>query len=323
MKAGVRRAILTVTTGLLLASCGNDKTGAVHERGEGSAGPAATKGEASADEVAREARGTLRCPPTLATPPRTAGAPVDDILGVRPGQTYAEAANLVLCSHELLVLNPGAGRRLDMQTYGQQIHTGFSAGIAKARVQKTPDQIMREMSDAAIARGTNRVVRDMLLGQSKWYVGTVGVPGKERVINVAREEWFEAGKLPTITSVQAALIRKYGVPTGTHPGADYLSLSWNYDPQGRPRDDLPCAGGTPDPDGATSYSQGCSLSVKASIFPPRDNPDLAEYFQVKVTDEKGGYERILATERALQQLDAQRRAQEVQAAGKSADAPEL
>jgi hypothetical protein len=324
MRASVKWGVLTVTAGLLLASCGGDETGAAQDQGAGStASTAREKAEASADEVASEARGKLKCPPKLTTPPRTVGTPVDDILGVRPGLTYEEAANLVLCSHELLVLNPGAGRRLEMQTYGQQIRTGFSAGFAKARVQKTPDQIMREMSDAAIARGTNRVVRDMLPGQSKWYVGTVGVPGGERVINVAREEWFEVGKLPTVASVQAALARKYGTPTGTDRASGYLSLRWNYDPQGQPHDALPCAAGTPDPDGATSYSQACRLSVKAWIFPPRDNPDLAEFMQVKVTDENGGYERILATERALQQLDAQRRTQEVQAAAKNADAPEL
>src|SRR5690606_37298471 len=70
---------------------------------------AASRGDASAAEVADEARGKVRCPAKPRTAARPAGAPVDDVIGVRPGLAYDEAVNLVLCTHDLLVVQD-AGR---------------------------------------------------------------------------------------------------------------------------------------------------------------------------------------------------------------------
>ena len=63
--------------------------------------------------------------------------------------------------------------------------------------------------------------------------------------------------------------------------------------------------------------------VVAQIFGLPENPDLSRYFQVGVVDQAGGYEALTATERALQQLDAARKARQVQDAAKNADAPKL
>lgn len=326
MKQMLRNAIVPAMAGLLLAACGGKPADEPAPEAAPNPPPKAAKGDATAEEVAREARGKLKCPPKIATPARAGGAPVDDILGVRPGLTYEEAASLVLCSHELLLVNEDKSRRIsDFQTYGHAVRQGFVARFARERVQRTPQQIMRDMSDAAIARGSNRVVRDVLPGESRWSVGTIGVPGEERVVSLAREEWFAEGNNPTIASLGQALIQKYGTPTDMFPdfnGKGSLSLSWKYDRQGQPRSGLPC-NGTVAPDGGVNYSQQCSLTVNAWILPLRGNPDIASHFDVGVTDENGGYERIVATEQALQALDAQRRAQEVRQAARNAATPEL
>ena len=54
-----------------------------------------------------------------------------------------------------------------------------------------------------------------------------------------------------------------------------------------------------------------------------DNPALAEYMQVGVVDQAGGYERLSATEQGLERAEMARRAKEVEAASRNADAPTL
>jgi hypothetical protein len=180
-----------------------------------------------------------------------------------------------------------------------------------------------------MARSGNRVAEeDVKPGQSKWYAGTMGVPGQERVINVAREEWFEAGRNPTMTSVEQALLKKYGTPTRKPPSAGgQIYLTWSYDPLGRQITETSplfhrCTG-VADPDGGANFSPDCGLVVTAQVFAMPDNPELARFFQVGVVDQAGGYNALTKTEQALQAMDAQRKAQQVQEASKNADAPQL
>jgi len=303
-----------------LAACGSGGSTAI-----GKAAPRAAS--ASAEEVARESRGDVRCPPRVETKTRDAKAPVDDVLGVRPGMTYDEAANMVMCSHELMVVQPDS-RCFQIQTFGAKLRQGFAARIARPRVEKTSKQILQEMQDDAMGRGGNRVVHDMNPGESKWYVGTIGVPGQERVINLAREEWFTEGKNPTADSVEQALLKKYGTPTRKQPPAGASRyITWAYDPLGRLITETSplfnrCSG-VADPDGGANFSPDCGEVVVAQIVGLPENPALSRYFQVGVVDKAGGYEALTATERALQQMDSARKAQQVQDAAKNADAPKL
>ena len=114
--------------------------------------------------------------------------------------TYDEAANVVMCTNELMVVTEGGTGGFNIQTYGQTLRQGFTARIAEPRVQKTSKQIMEEMQDDMLARSGNAVRYDLQPGQSKWLVTTMGMPGQEKVIAAAREEWFAAGKNPTMAS---------------------------------------------------------------------------------------------------------------------------
>ncbi|MGB5103885.1 MAG: hypothetical protein WBO04_11295 [Steroidobacteraceae bacterium] len=272
--------------------------------------------DATAAEVAREARGKVKCPAKFQTA-RPAGTPVDDVVGVRPGMTWDEAVNVVLCTHDLLVVTPETRRGYTLQTYGQTLRQGFNARFAEPRVQKSSKQILAEMQDAAIARGSNRAVRDVQPGQAKWYVSTMGLPGEERVISAAREEWYETDRFPTMASVQEALQGKYGQPVIVEDvGGSGFYLIWAYDQSGQPSGR--CRGKA-DPDLGVELSPDCGSSVSARIQPSRANPELAEYLQVATVDQAAGYDLLERTERALQAADAQRRAREVEeAAGKAA-----
>jgi len=323
----MRYATLAATLLLagVLSACGaNDPQGpgaTSHERK-----PVPT-GNATAAEVAEESRGDLDCPANIDTPARAANAPVDDVVGVRPGLTFEEAANAVLCTGELLVVSPASTRGFDIKTYGASIRQGFSARFAEERVEKTSQQIMKEMQDEAMARSGNAVRADMKAGQAKWYVTTMGMPGEERVIAVAREEWFAEGRNPTMESVANALVQKYGEPTRRQVLPHIIMMSWVYDPSGRfAPETSPLANrcvAMSDPDGGTSFSPDCGIVVAAQIRPMADNPALSQLIQVGVADQAGGYQALSQTEQALEAAEMQRRAQQVHDAGKNADGPQL
>ncbi|HZV93154.1 MAG TPA: hypothetical protein VFF72_08050 [Caldimonas sp.] len=288
----------------------------------------ATTGNASAEEVASQARGSVSCPASIATPAHSASAPVDDIVGVRPGLTYEEAGNVVECSNELLVVSAETSRGFDIKSYGQKIRQGFSARFAEPRVVKTSKQIMKEMQDDAMARGMNARREDLKPGQVKWYVSTMGLPGQERVLAAAREERFVEAQSPTLASVGEALLKKYGTPTREQgPQGQAKSMRWAYDPLGRRITETSplyarCVGAA-SPDAGLHLSRDCGVIVEAMLIPQRANPDLVDRMQVGVVDQAGGDRMVAATELGLQQMDGQRRAQEVAKAGKNARAPSL
>lgn len=288
---------------------------------------AAGQGAASPEQVAKDARSEVKCPAKIKSAARATGAPIDDVLGVRPGMGYDEAANAVLCTHELLVMQTDITRGFNLKTYGQNLRHGFGARFAEPRVEWTAKRAQAESLDQMLARSGNAARDDMKPGQAKWYVGTMGLPGQERVINVAREERFETGASPTIASVEQALLNKYGPPTKQQNNQGQRYITWSYDlagrlvTQGAPLFNR-CSGNA-SPNGGVSLSPDCGTVVTAIVAPLRDNPDLALSLQVGVVDQAGGYQLITTTEQALAQADQQRRAKETANATKNAAAPKL
>jgi hypothetical protein len=319
----------------ILAACGGEEPAqpaanagpAGAAAGSAGAGAGTSRIAATAEKVAAESRGKVKCPAKIQSPPRAADAPVDDVLGVRPGMTYEEAANLVMCSHDLLVVNVNTRQGFKIQTYGQTLRQGFSARFAKPRINQTSQEIMKEMQDRTMASGTNRVVRDMEPGQAKWHVGTMGMPGEERVISVGREEWFAEGRNPTLDSVAQALVTKYGTPTSEQTPGYNRYMEWSYDALGRPiTETSPLYGrcrGNADPDAGVNLTPDCALVVTANVSGTRENPQIAQYMQVGVVDQGTGYAALMAAEQGLQAMEDQRRAQQVEEAARNADAPQL
>ena len=319
---------ITFVLATLLVACGG---GAPEPGSPGTFGgkprPDAKKGDATAEEVAEEMRGDVDCPADVDTPARAKDAPVDDVVGVRPGQTFDEAANVVLCTGDLLVVHPDTGMRFNIKTWGATLRQGFSAKFAEPRVVKTSQQIMKEMNESFMARAGNAVQQDMKPGDAKWYVSTMGLPGEERVIAVAREEWFAEGRNPTMESVAQALIKKYGTPTRQQTAPHIIMLTWIRDPSGRfAPETSPLANqctAMSSPDGGTNFSPDCGLVVAAQVRPMQDNPALAQFFQVGVADQSNGYQAIVGTEQALESREMAKRKQQVDEAAKNADGPQL
>ncbi|MEO6897499.1 MAG: hypothetical protein ABI218_12720 [Caldimonas sp.] len=315
-----------------IAGCGKpDKPAAPAAAARAAPTSASAEQGASAQEVAQQARAGVSCPAKVkSASPRAADAPVDDVLGVRPGLGYEEAVNVVLCTQELLVATDEKGRGFDLKVpQPQVVRQGFSARMAEPRVVRTGKQIVQEMQRDAMARGANAVREDLKPGQTKWFVATMGVPGQESVLSVAREERFGADQAQTIDNVTAALLKKYGTPTRVqHAAATQLPLlRWAHDLAGRlVTETSPLYGkcmGTTDPNGSVNLSPDCGIVVQAMLIPQKANPELVDRMQVGVVDQAGGFRMIAETERALGQQDAQRRAQEVAKANKNAKGPSL
>lgn len=294
------------------------------------AGGGSKEAGASAEAVASQARGDLKCPAKHATPARADAAPVDDVLGVRPGLSYEEAMNAVQCSHALLVATPEPGRGFKLKSaQAASVRQGFSARFAEPRVVRSSKEILQEMQREATARGANAIREDLKPGQVKWYVGTMGPPGQERVLSVAREERFAADRVPTVEAVTAALLKKYGTATKDQHATATLHplLRWAYDPLGRlvtgTSPLVHTCIGTSDPNLGAHLRPECGVVVQALLIPQRSNPELVDRIQVGVVDQGGGYRLLDATEQALGQSDQQRRAGEVAKAQKNAKPPSL
>ncbi|ODT83932.1 hypothetical protein [Phenylobacterium sp. SCN 70-31] len=299
-------AALALCAGLV-TGCG-DKTDKA-----GAAGDDSAKGSAS--KVAAEDK--VRCPARVKTPGRAAGAPVDDVLGIRPGLTLDEAINIVRCEDKTLEVKV-AERGFDLNTYGAKLRQGFHTTPKEPEL--SGEEALEQMRQRQMDRSLNRS-RDAAPGQA-FTVSAIGLPGEETVIGVWRTQRFEPEKNPPIDSLVAALTEKYGPPT-TQDGKYTV---WLYDSQGR-------LAGRDSPlvsscrvnayPGGFSVSPDCALGISAVIEPLRTNPALAESLNVGLTHQSLAYSKLEATQAALDQKEAARRAEELGKARDNAGAPKL
>lgn len=288
---------------------------------------APTPAGATAEEVALEQRSDVVCPPRLSTPSQPAGAPALDVVGLRPGLSYDEAVNVVLCDHPLLVVTAEPQRGFRIEARGHEVRRGFSARFATPRVAKTSRDLLAEMREAQLDRSLNRTRDELEPGEVKYYVATIGVPGEERVVLAAREERFATGKHPTVDSVVGLLVAKYGPTPATAGDERRRNLTWAYDPLGRRiTETSPLHGicyGSADPDASVSVKEDCGVVVSATVEGLTDNPGLAQRLQVGVVDQAGAVTAIAATEDELRQRDEARRARELKEAQQHGDQPKL
>lgn len=311
-----------MTLGLALfsmAACGSKSTNSANTSGAQSA-KAAPAGAATAAQVAKEMRGNVRCPAKASTQP-PAGEPVNDVTGIRPGMTWDEAANFVMCDNPMMVVTEN-DRTFNINTNGQHIRQGFDGKFAEPRVVKNSQQILEDMRKAEMLRSENAYVAPLQPGQSRYGVTTMWMPGQERVISVAREEYFADGKQPTMDSVKQALIGKYGPPTFEKDGGRSY-FSWDYDPAGNripPGSQLSnsCSMNTPTPDSAVHLSSDCGVTVGAVIDALPSNPGLAHDLDVMSQNGAQGMAAMKAVADFYQNADNARQANEIKNASKNA-----
>ena len=314
---------LALTLALGLAGCGSGDGSGTNEGG----GPLkADPGSAAA--VAQDARGRVRCPARIATPAPAAGSPTVDVIGLRPGLTYDEAANIVLCDNPLMVVTEEKYRGFDIDSGGQSWRKGFTGAYAQAASTLTPEEQMHETLRAASARSAGARAPDPVNpGQAQVYVATVGLPGEERVISASRRERYADDSRPTLANAVTALTAKYGAPTADDDHGNRRVLKWAYDPAGRRILEtspyfFSCSAPA-SPDSGSNLSPNCGVVVQAELIALSENPDLADSLSVGVIDQAGGYRLLNEVEQAWANQDQARRAAEVERAAAQGAAPKL
>lgn len=321
------RALVLAVTTIVVCACGSEQPvtppGANLGLASGAYAAEAQRPEGrSAVEVAKAARGSLRCPVGTTLPARAQDRPVDDLMGIRPGMAYDEAANAILCTDELLVVGANERRGFDIRSHGTRLRQGFEIRPAQADAPMTQDAMMARMREQDRQRNNFVRVRDVPPGHSKWAVGTMGLQGQETVINVIREQWFESDRLPSATNVERALVEKYGSPS-VRREYDGTTLLWAFDTLGRPVTETSRLHGQCELDhridGMLKLKADCGLTIAAKLNPPRDNELLVEFLEIHIVDQAKAFAAIERTERDLLALSEARKASELERAGEQAD----
>lgn len=312
--------LILISAGILTA-CGDNKNDAQAPSYASSESAKHSDSPASVEEVANESRGNVHCPAQITTK-KAEGSPVDDVVGVRPGMLFDEAANIVMCSDKLLVVKLDDSRKFDIDTYGQKVRNGFSAQVAVAREKpKSYDDNLRELNEKALKRMKNGGREQTFFpGQTKWYVNAMGLPGEERVIGAERVEWFAKDHNPSVISTEQALISKYGKPTVRHDSSNLITLTWAYDPAGQQIEETSRKCNNADVGYMTT---DCGLIVGAWISRLHENPGLVDSLKATVVDQAKGFDLITNTKERLKENESVRRAKQVEKAEKQADTPKL
>lgn len=82
---------------------------------------------------------------------------MDDVVGVRPGMSWNEAATFVLCDNPMMVVAENTSRNYSINTHGQKLRQGFDGTFARPRKVMTSRDYLREMSEETLRRSGNAV----------------------------------------------------------------------------------------------------------------------------------------------------------------------
>jgi hypothetical protein len=212
------------------------------------------------------------CPPP--TPAAAPGAPVDDVVGLRPGFSVAEAQAMLLCRDPAF----------DFE-FEPIWHTPVPARI--------------ESRQRMIA------VRP----QERIALGLAGEPGHELVSAIFQDiRYGETALTATPGAVAADLARHYGPPHDRQDNGARIDLWWLYGPDGKPikapaprgADPLTAFAGwvkgsweagdcerhvTLDPLAPAIWSDRCGLSIHAQIDVRKDDPTRLARTRIVVIDQ--------------------------------------
>lgn len=277
----------------------------------------ASKDKAGTDRVADNAvPGADGAAPSC--PPELSKASGPDIVGIHLGISGAEAFAIAQCHAPSAKVKP-EDSWLQLEAHGiklKQQLVRLTAGVAHVCRQgdvqcmlsgKEWDQIDEEIT-----------------------IASPGVPGHEAVAGVWRTQNFVEGSQPVVNDMIAALIKKYGQPQSQrnysppeYPAPGRMEIYWQTDPSGAPMSEQNpnynrCVGSVR-PDGETTqqWSDGCGMSISASIDRSRTNPDLAASLKVGIMDQAKTYAYGEAIQQQLNQMDGARRQEELNKAKQS------
>jgi len=304
------RAAAALSIVVLLAACGKDDKAAAALGSEPAAAAASPQAAAGDD---------LRCPAKIKT-----AVEGPDIAGLRLGLTRDEALTLARCA----------------QRDGVVVSENrFLSGLNTGAMKLGPQQFTVQSGDTAECKFTSfSDAQDCGIGQRVWkhiaetvVVATPGVPGRETAVGIWRTQNYRSGEQPAATTVQQALIDKYGPPQFTQKNEGnrpWVQLWWLRDPSGRVLSEQnPLTGRCPTirahGSESQSWSEACGLTIAAMLTMATDNPLLVADLSVGMADQARLYAYGEAMQEEIIALEKQRQEGEARAASEGAAAPKL
>ena len=214
------------------------------------------------------------CPPQVSAPARAPGQPVDDVIGVRPGFSVADAKVWLLCRDEHFAFD-----------FEQIWHTPVPANLhARQRMLAT--------------RPKERIA-----------LGLVGLPEHEIVYAVFQDIQYSLNDVtPTPAATVAKLTQIYGPPHDRKDHGARIDLWWMYAPDGKPLNPPAETGGNPisaftgwvtgswamgqceakvkiDPLQQASWSDQCGVSIHAQIDIRKEDRTRIERYRIVSIDQ--------------------------------------
>lgn len=322
----LRFAIAGMATGFLLAACGGGDDSSGESDGAAQESAAAS---GQADEKADTAGNRKRkCPPKITTGARPEGAPVDDIVGIRPGMSFDDVSWTLECRGDVPVLETAAKWNIK-QDYGYPIRQLIRAtnGVPCTSQEILAD--MRSMGDTKCDGGgySFKSLKDIT---QQFAVVFTGMPNDEVARAVWRRNAFATGENPTVESLSGSLAEKYGAPHNTETDRRGVThFTWQYDLLGRPMSQATPAFRTcsnsvnANFNAGHGWSSACGLTVKASITPVQGNELLAGELNIGVMHQKDFYDAGEQFERDLMAANEQRKRDQAEEAAQQGAAPDL
>ncbi|NGP53514.1 hypothetical protein [Thioalkalivibrio sp. XN8] len=275
-----------------------DKTEATGRTCRQAAARAAASTEVEALMAAREERrkqaAARQCPHTPALAARDPNQPVDDVANLRPGMSFADVEALLECRGDIVNFDTAeawAIRNEGLPT--RQLLRAANGDICPAEARLAGGG---ECEDGGYGF---ELLQDV---SEEFIVAFTGLPEGERAGVIWRRTVFPADESPTVTSLQEALVAKYGQPhlaanqegyysLGHRPGA--VTYSWVYDARQQPipggdsaRRSRCVNGPRPAFEKQMSWNSACGLTVRAEIMTAPGNTLLARELNVVVMDQK-------------------------------------
>lgn len=254
--------------------------------------------EVAALEAAREKRrkhaAARKCPHTPAMASRLPGAPADDVAGLRPGMSFDDIEAMLECRGDILnfdVAESWARNSQGLPT--RQLLRAADGKICPAEARVTGSEACE---DGGYGFEPLQNVSE------EFIVAFTGMPETEHAGIIWRRTVFPESEYPTVSSLQEALVEKYGQPNVSANQEGYYSLghrrgsvsySWVYDSTGAPIPSTDSArlsrcvnGPRPTFQNQMSWNGACGLTIRAEIMPAPDNTIFARELNVIVMDQK-------------------------------------
>lgn len=237
--------------------------------------------------------------------------PGPDIVGLKLGMAREDALNFARClNKEAFVSFEGAWIQ-GLRTYGIKLAPqSFSTHVGETRPCKYSS--MDEMNKCGVGNRAWTHVAEKIT------VVSPGVPGREKVTGIWREQHFKPGEMPTADTLLPALVQKYGQPQLTQQQPNqWLRLDWLHDAAGTPlaqgtRGPGSCRTISPRANESHSWSDACGLTITAMIVLNPENPLLARELNVGLLDQAALYRTGRSLQTDLQAMEQQRRQQEAE-----------